>query len=164
MSSIPSVSQLVQRVSRTATFQVNNSVEKVFPLFGPIREKEWAVGWNPEIIYSAHPEVELHMIFKTKGNYADEPEYLWMITQYDPHVHKIEYTVSTINRIWFITVQCEQKVPYTRVTVTYSYTGLNETGNNRNTEMLERMFIHNLQDWQHAIQHYLNTATNKNNL
>src|SRR5258706_16458471 len=26
-------------------------VERVFPLFGPVREKLWAPGWNPQIVY-----------------------------------------------------------------------------------------------------------------
>lgn len=148
-----------QRISRSATFTVYTTVENAFPLFGPIREKEWAAGWNPEIIYSRHAEVEQHMIFKTKGNHEDEPDYLWVVTQYNPKAYFIEYTVSTANRVWFITVRCEGGKTETQVTVTYSYTGLNASGNHRNVEMLDRMFTHNLKDWERAINYYLRTGT-----
>lgn len=151
--------QSSERVARTATFKVHSPIHTVFPLFGPIREKEWAAGWNPEIIYATHPEVDQHMMFKTSGNHADEPEYLWIVTNYQPEKYRIEYTVSTANRVWFITVQCEAELQETIVNVTYSYTGLNATGNQRNKEMLERMFADNLQDWKAAINHYLRTGT-----
>lgn len=148
-----------QRISRSATFTVQTTIEKAFPLFGPIREKEWAAGWNPEVIYSRHLEVEQHMIFKTKGNQEDEPDYLWVVTQYNPEAYFIEYTVSTANRVWFITVKCEDRKTETQVAVTYSYTGLNASGNQRNVEMLDRMFAHNLKDWERAINYYLRTGT-----
>lgn len=151
--------QQAQRISRSATFTVHTAVENSFPLFGPIREKEWAASWNPEVIYSRHTEVEQHMIFKTKGNHEDEPEYLWVVTQYNPEAYIIEYTVSTASRVWFITVQCKSNKTNTDVTVTYSYTGLNALGNQRNVEMLDRMFAHNLKDWERAINYYLRTGT-----
>ncbi len=151
--------QSSERVERTGTFRVHGHIKAVFPLFGPIREKEWATSWNPKVIYSTHPEVEQHMVFKTKGNHADEPEYLWIVTNYQPDQYRIEYTVSTSNRVWFITVQCEAELQETIVTVTYSYTGLNAAGNQRNKEMLEQMFADNLQDWKAAINHYLRTGT-----
>ncbi len=146
-----------ERITRSATFKVAGEIQNVFPLFGPIREKEWATGWNPEVIFATHPEAELHMIFKTAGT-ADEPEYLWTITHYNPETYCIVYTVSTANRIWFITVQCESAKTETMVTVTYSYTGLNEIGNMRNREMLQRMFMHDLRDWETAINYYLSTG------
>lgn len=150
--------QSSERVARTATFHVQSHIQAVFPLFGPIREKEWAAGWNPEIIYSNHPEIEQQMVFKTSGKHTDEPEYLWIVSNYQPEKHRIEYTVSTANRVWFITVQCEAELQETSVTVTYSYTGLNAAGNQRNKEMLEQMFADDLQDWKVAINHYLHTG------
>src|SRR5438045_210751 len=114
------------RVEKSASFKVNTNVEKAFPLFGPIREKEWAAGWEPQIIYSTNPEVEEHMIFKTAGHHHGEDEYLWVITQFRPSDFFVEYTVSTSQRIWFITVKCRPHGQSTNVTVTYSYTGLTE--------------------------------------
>lgn len=144
-----------ERVQKSAMFTVNAPIEKSFPLFGPIREKEWAAGWEPQLIYSTNPEVEEHMIFKTSGKHHGENEYVWVVTQFKPKDFFVEYTVSTSNRIWFITVKCEAAGKNTNVTVTYSYTGLNEQGNQLNKAALDRMYAHNLQDWEEAINYYL---------
>jgi Polyketide cyclase / dehydrase and lipid transport. len=147
-----------ERIQRTASFIVNTSIEKAFPLFGPVREKEWATGWEPEIIYSSHPEVEEHMIFKTKATTKEEDFYLWTLTQYRPKEYLVAYTVSTSLRIWFITVACADQNQNTKVTVTYSYTGLTEEGNRLNKLAIEKMYAQNLKDWEEAINYYLKTG------
>jgi hypothetical protein len=78
-----------------------------------------------------------------------------VITQFDPDEYRIEYTVSTPNRVWFIRVQCEAEKSKTNVSVTYTYTGLNEEGNHLNRIALEKMYADNLQDWRQAINYYL---------
>ena len=151
-------SQTAERIEKTASFLVKAPIEKTFPLFGPIREKEWAAGWEPQIIYSQHPEVEEHMIFKTAGNHPDEMEYVWVVSQYKPTEFFIEYQVSTHQRIWFITVECKSEQENTWVSVTYSYTGLTDAGSRINKEALGKMFAHDLKDWEEAINHYLRTG------
>jgi hypothetical protein len=148
-----------ERITRTATFTVQGKIENVFPLFGPIREKEWAEGWEPEILYRSSESVlvEEHMIFQTNGR-ANEGKYTWVITQFQPEKHSIEYTVSTSERIWFIRVVCRPSSSSTDVTVSYTYTGLSEEGNKKNGQALARMFADDLKDWEAAINHYLRTG------
>lgn len=147
-----------ERISRTASFLVQAPIEKVFPLFGPVREMEWAQGWNPHLIYSETKEVEERMIFETSGKFEEEDKYTWVITQYSPQDHLIEYTVSTPERIWFITVKCEALGKETKTTVSYTYTGLTARGNERNKEALANMYADNLKDWEMAINYYLTTG------
>ncbi len=142
------------RISKSASFVVNGKVEDVFPLFGPIREKEWADGWNPEMIFSNGALAEQHMIFRTKCA-APEDFFTWVITQYDDAHHLVEYTVSTANRIWFINVKCEAAGKTTTATVTYTYTSLNAEGEKLNRLALNRMYRNNLRDWKEAINYYL---------
>jgi len=150
-----------ERIQKSASFIVNTPVENAFPLFGPIREKEWTAGWEPQIIYSTHSEVEEHMVFKTPGKHPGESEFLWVLTQYKPKDYFFEYTVSTTQRIWFISVQCQPGGKNTKVTVTYSYTGLTEKGNELNKAALEKMYAHNLKDWEEAINYYISTGKRK---
>jgi hypothetical protein len=147
-----------ERIQRSASFVIHGKIKNVFPLFGPIREKEWAEGWEPEILYCSNDVlVEEHMIFQTKP--ADEDlKYRWIITQYQPEKYLIEYTVSTQERVWFIRVGCEDKKENTMVTVTYTYTGLTADGNRKNEQALKRMYSNNLMDWEAAINHYLKTG------
>jgi len=146
-----------ERIRKIASFTVHAPIEKVFPLFGPIREKEWAAGWEPEIIFSNSDEADEHMIFKTSGKHHDE-EFLWIITQFRPEEHLVEYTVSTVDRIWFVRVQCESRNEETLATVSYTYTGLNNRGNEMNMEALDKMFANNLADWEEAINYYIKTG------
>jgi hypothetical protein len=146
-----------ERIQQNASFQVHGSIEKVFPLFGPVKEKEWAEGWSPEIIYPKGVEVQRQMIFVTPGN-KDESNYYWTVIRYEPSSYLIEYQVSTMNRIWFIEVICEPARETTRVTVTYTYTSLNAAGSEKNRSAMNAMFAHNLKDWEEAVNHYLQTG------
>ncbi|HTH55878.1 MAG TPA: hypothetical protein VL728_07505 [Cyclobacteriaceae bacterium] len=150
-----------ERVQKSASFVANASIEKVFPLFGPIREKEWTEGWEPQIVYSTNSEVEEHMVFKTSGGHHGEREYLWVLTQFKPKEYFVEYTVSTSNRVWFISVKCEPKPKSTKVIVTYTFTSLTEQGNQLNKLALEKMYAHNLKDWEEDINYYLTTGKRK---
>jgi hypothetical protein len=142
------------RINRSATILLHHHIAKVFPLFGPIREMEWAEGWSPEILYG-HNEAEEHMVFRTKNN---GEFYQWVITQYRPEDFAIEYTVSAPERVWFIRVECKPYQHETLATITYSYIGLSEQGHNKNREGMEKIFAHNLSDWEEAINHYLTTG------
>ena len=147
-----------ERIQRSASFTIHGKIENVFPLFGPIREKEWAEGWDPEILYrSGNVLVEEHMIFQTHAH-PDEGKYTWVITQYQPEKYLIEYTVSTHERIWFIRVSCQDRKETTEVTVSYTYTSLTAEGNQKNEQALKRMYAQNLKDWEEAINYYLKTG------
>jgi hypothetical protein len=145
-----------ERIHRSASFTIHGKIENVFPLFGPIREKEWAAGWEPQILYiSGNVLVEEHMIFQTPGK---EAKYTWVISQYQPDKYLVEYTVSAPERIWFIRVTCRNEKENTDVTVSYTYTGFTPEGHQRNKEALKQMFADDLQDWAEAINYYLKTG------
>lgn len=145
-----------ERISRSSSFIIHDTIEKVFPLFGPLLEKEWAAGWEPRVIYLDQKNVAEHMIFETKGHHGDH--YLWAVTQYEPKDYRIEYTVQTPERIWFIRVQCSPVENETKVVVTYTYTGLTSKGNEQNKEALSKMFAHDLKDWEESVNYYLTTG------
>ncbi len=144
-----------ERIERTASFVVKAPIEKVFPLFGPIREMEWATGWEPKVVYSTDPYVEEHMVFQSQPRFDDEPPYIWLITQYQPTSHFVEYTVSTNERVWFISVKCVPDGSNTNVTVRYRFTGLTARGNELNRQALAQMYANNLKDWEDEINQYL---------
>ncbi len=145
-----------QKVSKTASFSVKANIDRVFPLFGAFEERKWETGWDPELIYPGEEVIQEGTAFRTKGH-GSEPEYLWVVTQYEPRAHHIQYLVSTDNRFWTISVDSRQgKTPSTTdVTVTYAFTSLTPKGNDLNTASLERMYRHNLQDWALALNNYL---------
>jgi hypothetical protein len=147
------------RVQRSATIHLQATIDKAFPLFGPIREKDWAYGWSPEVIYPNDTLVERHMVFRTHGGLHGSPEtYTWIVVNYEPLQAMIEYMVTASERFWFITVSCSAAGSGTDVTVTYSYTGFTEEGSRRNDLAITDMFASDLEDWQEALNHYLTTG------
>lgn len=42
---------IAEKVTKTATFNLNAGVDKIFPLFGAFEERKWTDGWTPTLIY-----------------------------------------------------------------------------------------------------------------
>jgi len=149
-----------KRISRTSRIMLKAPLEKVFPLFGPIKEMTWAEGWNPEIVYSENDSIEEKMVFKTKSHGHGEPNYTWTVSKYSPEQSLIEYTVFTAERIWFITIRCRESASAqtTEAEITYTYTGLSENGNAINEKALQLMYSRDLKDWEEEINYYLETG------
>ena len=149
-----------QRISQTRRIKLNAALPIVFPLFGPITEKLWVPGWNPEIVFLDKEAIAEHMIFRTPPRFEKEPPYTWILSKYAPEQALVEYTVFTPERLWTITVQCEagDSAQTTHADVTYSYTGLSEQGNALNEKALQAMYANDLKDWEEAINYYLRTG------
>jgi hypothetical protein len=147
------------RISRTSIITLNAPLKKVFPLFGPIREKEWAAGWEPQVIH-ATTDLEEHMVFQTRSHHGQEADFTWTVSKYYPDQALIEYTVFAPERIWWITIECREgkAKETTEAKITYTYTGLTESGNATNEKALATMYRRDLKDWQAAINHYLETG------
>jgi hypothetical protein len=145
------------RISNSAEIILNAPVDVVYPLFGAIREREWAFGWEPEIIFSSSGDMELHMIFRTRSPLHEE-HFIWTVTQHRSQDHLVEYLVTAQGRCWFVTVVCREGQDKTIATVTYSYTGFTVVGHQRNEAAMQKMFALNLSDWEEAINYYLATG------
>ncbi len=149
-----------ERITRTRRIILNGPLGEVFPLFGPIKESEWAAGWSPKIIYLVGDLIEEYMVFTTTSHHGQEPDSTWTVSRYQPENAFIEYTVFAPERLWWITIHCRESIPnkQTEAEVTYCYTGLTEQGNLINQKALERMFAHDLKDWEEEINFYLETG------
>jgi hypothetical protein len=145
-----------EKVSRTATFEINANINKVFPLFGAFEERKWADGWNPTLIYPSTEIIEEGTTFKTEGNGDSEKEFVWFVSKYESQHYLIQYVVSTQNRFWTITIKCKIITDnISAATVNYMYIGLNPLGNEINKHSLEKMYAEDLKDWQAAINYCL---------
>ncbi|MEP6612520.1 MAG: hypothetical protein ABJA76_11565 [Mucilaginibacter sp.] len=149
---------IAKRVSKTEVIQLNGNVEKVFPLFGAFEERKWADGWQPRLIYPSTEIIEEGTIFKTHGHGHHEDEFLWMVIKYQPKEYLVQYLVSTLNRVWTITVKCAPASNASSAQITYSYTGLNSIGNQINPFAMQTIYKHDLKDWEEAINYYLKTG------
>jgi Polyketide cyclase / dehydrase and lipid transport len=62
----------------------------VFPLFGPVRESEWAPHWNPAILYPPDRSQKSGSVFTTRQHDRDV---VWVLTTYDEAALRISYVV-----------------------------------------------------------------------
>ncbi len=137
----------------------NKKIEKVFPLFSALEEKKWVQGWNPEFIYPIEGDFIENSVFKTKSKNDFEMEFNWITSYLNTKEYLVIYTVFTENRVWTIKVKCEIKENNkTEAEITYTFTGLNQKGNEINSESLEKMYKEELKDWEVAINHFLETG------
>jgi len=144
-------------VSHTATIRLKGPVDQVFPLFGPVREKDWAPGWSPELVYPTDREAAEGMVFKTAG---EEGQTLWAITGYDPAQHTIAYVNMTPGyMVNLIVIRCAAAGSgETDATVTYSHVALGERGNNFVQHMDDHAYAAKMEHWQLAINYRLETG------
>ena len=150
-----------KQVSKTAAIILKDEINKVFPLFSPMGEKKWVEGWDPEFIYPANGDWLENMVFRTKTGNASEKIYNWVLSHLNPKDYLVVYTVFTENRVWTIKVQCtglEKKK--TRAEITYTFVAINEKGNELNIEAIEKMYMHELKDWEEAVNNFLRSEEN----
>jgi hypothetical protein len=149
------------KISRTATILLNGRFDQVFPLFGPIRERDWAHGWDPKILLCEAENIEEHMVFQTLSHFEDETQpYTWTVSKFEPAAGFIEYTIFTEDRLWWITIRCKETndEKQCEVAIRYTYAGLNENGNRLNQLALAAMYKYDLKDWERSINFYLTTG------
>ncbi|MHA4809036.1 SRPBCC family protein [Flavitalea flava] len=149
-----------ERITKTATIVLNGPIDTVFPLFGAFEEKKWAEGWNPVPLFPLSETMAEGILFKTAGHIHYETENIWVVSKYQPADHLVQYTVIAPGRFQTITITCAAATAgtpgsATRATITYTFTGLNETGNTISKHLITKMYAMNLKDWEEAINKYL---------
>jgi hypothetical protein len=138
---------------RTQSFSVTlkGSVADVTPLFGPVREAEWAPSWTPRFLHPAQGGQCEGAVFTSVS--SNGRERLWLLTAYDVKEGRVEYVFLTpgftANQIKIHVVpdgdgQC-------KATITYRHSALAPEGN-REVEKLdahwaEKQRVH----WETAI-------------
>ena len=145
---------------RTTAIRLEGDVARVFPLFGPLREREWAEGWNPRVVWPTNKVIQERMVFLVRSPHGDGRDTMWVVSRYDEDQAVIEYTVFEPERVHWILIRCRpaEDGKGTRATVTYTYAGTSEPACHRNARALATMYRNDLKDWESAINHYLRTG------
>src|SRR5258706_15885059 len=96
---------VAQHFTRTQNIHLSASPDRVFPLFDPIGEKQWADGWEPEIMYPLSGEVEEGMVFTTGSH--DEVQVIWTVLVFDAAKWRISYLrVTPGSHVAIIDIRC----------------------------------------------------------
>lgn len=134
------------------------SVDQVFPLLCPVREKDWLDGWNYRMIHSKSGLIEKDCVFTTPHH--GDHETVWHVTQYDPMDYRIEFLrVTPGENVVRINIDLEKVTDeLTNVHIRYQYTALNEEANFYIENQLKDDFCGQMKWWEKAINHYLETG------
>jgi hypothetical protein len=144
-----------QHLTRTQNIHLSASPDRVFPLFDPIGEKQWADGWEPEIMYPLSGEVEEGMVF-TIGSH-DEVQVIWTILAFDAAKWEISYLrVTPGSHVAIIDIRCEDNLnETTRASISYTFTALTEQGNDYVTRFTGPHYQEWMSMWEKAINYSL---------
>src|SRR5438093_11037248 len=79
--------------TQSFTIALNGSVADVTPLFGPVREAEWAPDWSPHFIHPAQGVQREGVVFTTTSGHGKDR--LWLLMTFDVSNGQVEYVVMT---------------------------------------------------------------------
>ncbi|MGD8846749.1 MAG: hypothetical protein PVJ84_22685 [Desulfobacteraceae bacterium] len=146
-----------KRVTKQYRQTIRALPEKVFPLLCPVREMEWLDGWHCTMIYSESGLVEEGAVFSTPGE--GEPETVWIVTKHDPVNHEVEFTRITHNsRTCVLKIVVHPKDENSSyVDISYTYTGISESGNRFIDELTQEAFCEEMKFWEDSVNYFLKT-------
>ena len=146
-----------QTVRRSGEILLEGPPDEIFPLFGPVREAEWAEGWSIEALFPANGQVVEGMVFRTE--FHGGRKLIWSVSLLDPSRRIIRYTTFLADDYTGqIEIRCEAAGSKTRAIVTYTWTSLGPEGEKRVAEATEQQHQHRLAQWQAAINHLRQTG------
>jgi hypothetical protein len=146
---------VAQHFTRTQNIHLAAPPERVFPLFGPIGEKRWAAGWEPEMIYPVSGEMEEGMVFITSS--PGEVQAIWTIIAFNAAKCCISYLrVTPGSHVATIDIHCEDNLQETtRASIAYTFTALTEQGSDYVARFTEEHYQEWMSSWETAINYYL---------
>jgi hypothetical protein len=89
MSSLISLAAVMQ----SFIISLQGSVTEATPLFGPVREAEWARQWAPHFVNPPGGEQREGVVFTTVDHQGRER--VWVMTEYDAKEGRVSYTFVT---------------------------------------------------------------------
>jgi hypothetical protein len=130
------------------TLHLNAAPSTVFPLFGPVREAEWAHGWNPAMLYPSDRVQVAGSVFTTG-------KLIWILTEYDESALRLSYAVVDPGvAAEQLEIVLKLSGSATEATVTHRWTALSESVNSRVANWA-REFPAQREHWEHAINQRL---------
>jgi hypothetical protein len=139
----------------TSTFELllDGPAERAFPLFGPVREAEWARGWAPRFLFPKGGAQSEGTVFTTAAGHGGHGDDLWVLTEYEPAAGRIGYVVTSPG-----VVLAEIKIRVapaggdrSRATVTYRRTALSPGANEHVSGFTHQWEESQRVHWEHAI-------------
>jgi len=146
---------------RTESFAIvlQGSVAEVMPLFGPLRETEWAPTWAPHFLHPPEGAQREGVVFKSTTSNGKEG--LWLLTSYNISEGRVEYVSIipgfTANEIKIRVVP--ERNGGSKATITYRRSALAPDGNEEVTKLDAHWADRQRAHWETAINAVLTTGS-----
>jgi hypothetical protein len=143
------------RVTRRYIQTIEASPAEVMPLLCPVRETEWASGWDPALVVSASGVVERDCLFTTPDG---EREATWVVTEHEPSRGLVELFKVTpgfaVVRVRIV-LESAGDPARTAAEVTYTYTALGPEGEAFVRGRTEAAYAEFMRTWEAELNQYL---------
>jgi len=151
----PSVS--LAHTDRTFEFIAFAPLSRVAPLFGAMRERDWAHEWNPVFVWPDASQDREGMVFTVAHGHKQS---VWVNTQYDPEHGRFQY-VYVIPDVMatLLTLRLEPREAHTIVRARYERTALSPEGSSI-VESMAQQDDRAAPDWERQVNSYLKQAGN----
>jgi hypothetical protein len=148
------------RVARTYTQTLIAPPEVVFPLLCPVREVEWASGWNPRQVISHSGVIEKDCIFVMPGQPTDS---VWVVTEWNPEEYLVKFVKVTPGyTVGMIELRLRAGGPdQTLADISYGYTALSPEGVKFVERFTTEYYEAFMKEWEGELNHFLQTGTKK---
>jgi hypothetical protein len=141
----------LQQRSESFTIALAGPVKEATPLFGPMRETEWAPDWKPRFLHPANGAQHAGVVFTTTGANGDER--IWLLANYDVDLGQVDYAVFTpglvVNEIK-IRVGADGE-RHCKATITYRRSALTVAGNAEVARLDSHWAEEQQNEWERSI-------------
>jgi hypothetical protein len=121
--------------SEQFAFTVPAPFEEVFPLFGALKEKDWAPDWDPDFVWPAPAADRAGMVFRVMHG---DRQATWINTAFDPATGRVQYAYVLPDVLaTLITIEVRQRADATHVHVRYERTSLSPDADARVLQMAQ---------------------------
>jgi hypothetical protein len=143
------------RATRTFTQHLDAPPARVFPLLCPVREADWADGWEPLWIASQSGLAERGCIFATSGT----PDAIWVVTTHDSASGLVEMVKITPGiTACVLTIKLSESPVGTDAVVTYEHTSLGPEGDAFVDSFTQEHYDGLMREWESQLNHFLDTG------
>ena len=145
----------MKSVSHSKSLMIEQSIDKLFPLFSPEGEKLWVPDWDYHNVMDSTTLAEDFVFLTDTHNHASA-QAIWIVKRFDPAIHLVQYyKIEPGDKVGLITVKCLEKGPQlTEVRVTYKYIALSTSGEKFISGFTENNFTSFIEYWRELLVKY----------
>ena len=137
---------------------MDTDADSAFPLFCPVRERDWLESWNLQNVFSTSGFAEPGCVFTSLDANGEST---WIISQHDTAertIQMVKFTPRFTACLLNISV-ASTSATRCEVTVSYSHAALSEKGADFVLAFSEALYAKIMSHWKGALDHYLENGS-----